>query len=193
MNPSKKRESSMSNNLLNMSQQFAGLPMASLIGAPLQAACDSQQALAKATEDFIKTVGFDENDHVRESKFKFIQRIPSTDGKPTEKEISLDVPTLTIVKIPSLAIKTLDVSFEMEVKSAFTSNEKSSKEGSVEAKVGWGVFSSKIIGTISSHKEQTRQSDNSAKYSVKLIARDDGMPEGLARVLDIMQSSISPS
>ena len=149
--------------------------------------------MAKATEDFIKTVGFDENDNVRESNFKFIQRIPGPDGESTEKEISLNVPTLTIVKIPSLIIKTLDVSFEMEVKSAFTSNEKSAKEGSVEAKIGWGFFSSKITGTISSHKEQTRQSDNSAKYSVKLIARDDGMPEGLARVLDIMQSSISPS
>jgi hypothetical protein len=49
-----------------------------------------------------------------------------------------------------------------------------------------------IAGSISSHQEQTRTSDNSAKYHVEVLAEDAGMPEGLARVLDILQSSIEP-
>ena len=32
--------------LVNMSNQFAGLPMRDLIGGPLQAACDAQNMLA---------------------------------------------------------------------------------------------------------------------------------------------------
>ena len=39
---------------------------------------------------------------------------------------------------------------------------------------------------------QPRTSDNSAKYHVAVHAEDRGMPEGLARVMDIMQSAIAP-
>ena len=43
--------------LVNMSNQFAGLPMRDLIGGPLQAACDAQNMLAAATSNFIQDVG----------------------------------------------------------------------------------------------------------------------------------------
>ena len=38
-------------------EQFSGLPMASLLGAPLQAAADAQCQFAKATQAFIDAVG----------------------------------------------------------------------------------------------------------------------------------------
>src|SRR6267154_4834129 len=38
--------------------EFSGLPIADLIGGPLKAACDAQIRLAKATADFITSVGF---------------------------------------------------------------------------------------------------------------------------------------
>ena len=46
---------------LSAANQFSGLPMASLIGVPLQAACDAQLQLANATANFVKTVGLDES------------------------------------------------------------------------------------------------------------------------------------
>ncbi|MCF8382043.1 MAG: DUF2589 domain-containing protein [Chlorobium sp.] len=45
--------------LVNMEDQFKGLPMADLIGGPLQAACEAQMRLAEATADFIRSVCFD--------------------------------------------------------------------------------------------------------------------------------------
>lgn len=65
---------------------------------------------------------------------------------------------------------------------------------SAEAKFGWGPFSAKVSvqGKVSSHKESARSSDNSAKYHVSVHAEDRGMPEGLARVMDILQTSIAP-
>ena len=64
-----------------------------------------------------------------------------------------------------------------------------------EGKVGWGPFSLdvKVHGSVSSKSEHTRTSDNSAKYDVKVIARDDGMPEGLKRVLDMLNTAIAPT
>ncbi len=53
-----------------IANQFSGLPMASLIGDPLQAACDAQLQLANATANFIKTVGMKEDgESVRTADF----------------------------------------------------------------------------------------------------------------------------
>jgi hypothetical protein len=106
------------------------------------------------------------------------------------------VPLLSIVKVPSLAISTVGITFDMEVKNSETNKDSFDAAAKMEAQaqVGWGPFSLKvnITGSVSSHKENTRQSDQSAKYHVEVRAEDKGMPEGLARVLDIVQSSIAP-
>ena len=59
---------------LSAANQFSGLPMASLIGVPLQAACDAQLQLANATANFVKTVGLDESGKpIRAVDFKYEQ------------------------------------------------------------------------------------------------------------------------
>lgn len=202
--------------LIDMAAQFRGLPMADLIGGPLQAACDAQTQLARATANFVKTVGFlpapttkdaegkdvvDPNavGDVRVAPFKFTRPAPHpTDPtKTVEETVELQVPLLAIVKVPSLAITSMDIMFDMEVKSSFKEVESEDQAGafSADADVGWGPFSMHVHveGSVSTHKEHTRTSDSSAKYHVELRAEDTGMPEGLARVLDIMQSAVTPS
>lgn len=199
-------------DLVNMSDQFQGLPMDSLIGGPLTAACDSQVKLARATADFIKVIGFlppgkDDPSGVgptRVASFKFKRpvEIPApagSEGQPPvihEEDVELEVPLLAIVNVPNLSITSVDITFDMEVKSSFSTSSKVDSEvaTSVEAKVGWGPFSAKVSvqGKVSAHKESTRSSDNSAKYHVAVHAEDRGMPEGLARVMDILQTSVAP-
>ena len=62
----------------------------------------------------------------------------------------------------------------------------------VPLKIGPFSVTSKITGSISSHRENTRKTDTSAKYYVEVHAVDQGMPEGLARVLDIINDNIDP-
>lgn len=197
--------------LVNMSDQFKGLPMDSLIGGPLTAACDAQVRLANATADFIKFVGFEPPEGnqkliPRVTQFKFTRPVeeptPLNQGgktkgfKISQEEVELEVPLLALVRVPNLSITTVDVDFDMEVKSSFTSTEKSEAEleASADVTIGWGFLKAKvhIQGKVSSHKENTRASDNSAKYHVAVHAEDRGMPEGLARVMDILQTSIAP-
>lgn len=206
----------MADELVNMADQFKGLPMGDLIGGPLMAACDAQVKLANSTANFIKVIGFlpptdaelktDENavGEVRNVSFKFTRpaqaALPldaSTPGSPIyQEEVEIEVPLLSVVKIPSLSITTVDVNFQMEVKSSFseTTSKKSEGKFSASASVGWGVFSAKVSvsGSVSSSKDTQRKSDNSAKYTVSVHAEDAGMPEGLARVLDIMQAAAAP-
>jgi hypothetical protein len=189
-----------------MGDQFKGLPMGDLIGGPLTAACDAQVKLANATANFIKVVGFtppdkDGNSQVRNVQFLF-DRPAQAQGSvapgtplPTER-VELDVPLLAILKIPSLFINTVDIVFDMEVRNSETQKESFDATAAMtaEAQVGWGPFSLKvnISGSVSSHKENTRQTDQSAKYHVEVHAQDTGMPEGLSRVLDILNTSVAP-
>ncbi|MFJ2987229.1 DUF2589 domain-containing protein [Collimonas sp. NPDC087041] len=192
--------------LIDMASQFKGLPMGDLIGGPLTAACDAQIRLANATADFIKYVGFlapskDDPDGVgatRTAKFSFTRQTadPDDPSKTIDEDVSLNVPLLSIVKVPSLAITKVDITFDMEVKSSFAVKESqdASAKLSADMKFGWGCFSATvhIEGSVASHKENTRTSDNSAKYHVQVLAEDAGMPEGLARVMDILQTAIQP-
>ena len=189
----------MPDGLVKMSDQFGGLPMDQLIGGPLKAACDSQVQLAKATADFIQNVGLetDSNGVVKARTVDFTYTKPVNDGAGGYTEVTnqLDVPILAILNTPSLQVKEVEVDFTMEVKSS--TSEKSSRDYEAamdtHVKAGWGPVSVdvKIHGSISAKSENTRSSDNSAKYNVKVIARDDGMPEGLKRCLDIVQSAIA--
>jgi hypothetical protein len=193
--------------LIDMASQFKGLPMGDLIGGPLTAACDAQVKLANATANFIKYIGFlpptDPKDPngvgaTRTAHFAFTRPIadPTDASKTIEENVSLDVPLLAIVKVPALSITKVDITFDMEVKSSFASKESTdaSAKMSADMKFGWGMFSATVHveGSVATHKENTRTSDNSAKYHVEVLAEDNGMPEGLARVLDILQSSIQP-
>ena len=189
----------MADGLVSMSDQFGGLPMDQLIGGPLKAACDSQIQLAKATADFIQNVGLekDKDGVVRTRTVDFVYTKPMNDGNGgyTEVENKLDVPLLAILNTPSLAVKQVEVEFTMEVKSSTSSKSSRDYEATLdtEIKAGWGPVSVdvKIHGSVSSKSENTRSSDNSAKYNVKVLARDDGMPEGLKRCLDIVQQAIA--
>tara|TARA_R110001583_G_scaffold40033_3_gene128159 strand:- start:521 stop:1138 length:618 start_codon:yes stop_codon:yes gene_type:complete len=189
----------MADGLVSMSDQFGGLPMDQLIGGPLKAACDSQIQLAKATADFIQNVGLEKGKDgvVRTRTVDFVYTKPMNDGNGgyTEVENKLDVPLLAILNTPSLAVKQVEVEFTMEVKSSTSSKSSRDYEATLdtEIKAGWGPVSVdvKIHGSVSSKSENTRSSDNSAKYNVKVLARDDGMPEGLKRCLDIVQQAIA--
>ncbi|WP_036138002.1 DUF2589 domain-containing protein [Luteibacter sp. 9135] len=187
--------------MVNIAQQFQGLPMGDLIGAPLGAACDAQIKLAQATADFIRTVGFQKSadgtsEETRTAAFRFKRPVINPDGTSGEEEVSMDVPLLSIVKVPNLAVSTVDITFDMEVKSSFaeTNEKKKNADFSVETGFKVGAFSlnAKVAGSVSSHMQNTRSSDNSAKYHLNVKAEDKGMPEGLARVMDIMQTACEP-
>lgn len=188
-------------SLIDMSSQFSGLPMGELISGPLNAVSEAQTALAKGTANFIREVGFDvtaDDDGNETSKpkilpFKMKRMGQNDDGSLYEDEIDMNVPLLACVDVPNMQIDEADIEFNMEVKSSESSSSSSDSEGSFEGKAsyGFGLFkvSTKITGKTSSHRESTRSSDNSAKYSVKVRATNHGMPEGLARVMDIYAES----
>lgn len=190
----------MSEGLVKMGDQFSGLDMGALIGGPLKAACEAQVMLAKATSDFISNVCMKkENDGSLTAQtvaFSFKKTNTNAEGKDVLEDVALNVPLLAVVKVPALCIDAVDVTFDMEVKSSETSKESSDKSGEFDATTGLKIgpfhMDVHVKGAVSSHKESTRASDNSAKYHVEVHASQGELPEGLARVLDIVAGSVAP-
>ena len=196
---------------MTIANQFSGLDMEMLIGGPLKAACDAQVRLSHATADFINSIGFysDANGDAqpRQANFVYYKPVittttdnskdpPVTSTSYQANQMTLTVPFLALVKVPSLSIKTVDIIFDMEVKEASSDTSGSASSLTVDASASYGgkLFKASIDikGSISSHQEHTRTTDNSAKYHVEVHASDDGPPEGLMRVLDMLQSAMGP-
>ncbi len=188
----------------NVAKEFNDLDMSLLIGGPLKAACEAQVLLSKATADFITGVCMndagDKNLKARTVDFSFDRvRFDEEKNEEVTEKVSLNVPMLAIVKVPALGVEDVDITFDMEVKSSEASKNTvastTEHDSTVGFKFGLGAFHTDIHvkGTVSTNKENTRNTDNSAKYHVQVHASQGSLPEGLSRVLDILASSIKPS
>ncbi len=174
---------------------FKGLPMRELIGAPLQAACESQQKLAESALDYMLRIGFEEGDLQRARLVKFnLERPVETPDGITTSTIEVQAPFLGLVPIPSLLIESVDVDFQMEVTSTATSKENTNAE--VATRAGYkGLFSRVSVdvqGKVSSSRENTRSTNQTAKYQVHVSARQQRPTEGLSRLMDILASCTAP-
>jgi len=115
-----------------------------------------------------------------------------------------NLPLLTIIPLNSLAVETVDITFEMEVKSSYaeTQNDESVKErkaeGSFEAKLGWGPLSVSIKGSASYDQKDSSthnthyEKSNSAKYTINVHAAQLPLPKGVNTIIEAFAQSISP-
>jgi hypothetical protein len=189
--------------MAGIADQFKGLPMSDLISQPLLAAAKAQGQLSNVTQQFIKDVGLEESSNgslsARTVDFAFNSPVTDNTGNTSLVKNDLAVPLLSIVNVPNLSIKKATVDFSMEVKSSSrdTSSSQTDSNVSVNAKYKswWSPVSVEMSASVSTSNksESVRTTDNSAKYDVHVEARDDGAPEGLMKVLDILNAAIVPS
>ncbi len=97
---------------------------------------------------------------------------------------------LATVPIPNLQTDELNVHFDMEVKQS--ERQESDMSANMGGALNMGIAKVNVIGSVSSHQVSTRSSDNSAKYHVDVRATNHGTPEGLEKVLDMMEANVAP-
>ena len=107
--------------------------------------------------------------------------------------MKMDIPMLAIVPIPNLQLDEVNVLFDMEVKQSESSQKSLDVGAGLNGQLRLGPIKVSISGSVSVHQENTRKSDNSAKYHVDVRATNHGTPEGLARVLDMMAANVAPA
>lgn len=206
---------SIDGGLVSMAQQFSGLPMDSLIGGPLQAVASAQQGLAMTQTQFILNTGFNQTKD-KDGNITYTpitasiamgqsQPVIAADGSVTtaDSQLNVDFPIITMVPIPSLAVTSVDIAFDMEVKSSYThetdceSSSKTQEQGSFDAKAGWGCFSVEVKGSVShdssqsNSDKQTYQKSNDAKYHVEVKAEQQPIPEGIKMLLKMFGDNMT--
>lgn len=173
-----------------IAEQFTGMPMEQLIGAPLRAAADASLQLAESTAEFIGKVGFDGKGKVRTAAFGYQKSSPNEDGTSSQEEMQVEIPLLAVVPVPNLQVDEVNLHFDIEVKQS--ERRESSMDLNAGASGKLGALKVGITGSVSAHQTNTRSTDNSAKYHVDIRAANHGTPEGLARVLDLIAAGITP-
>ena len=164
------------------------IPFGSIIGAPLKACVEAQAMAAQTSWNFIQEVGLntDQQSGKKEAvnvTFEFIQN---------GRKVQLNVPLLTIVPIPYIAIHDIDINFKANISASSSSVSETSSSSSldagaeIKAKAGWGPFSveANFKANYSSKKDSkaTQSSQYSVEYTmdVAVKAGQDSMPAGLA-------------
>lgn len=180
----------------NVSSKFSGLPIAELIAAPLTAACDSQKRLAQSAFEFMMEIGYADAEKQTPRLLSFNLERP-VEGSDSTQQLTVNAPFIGLVPLPSLLIDDVQIDFQMEVTTTETSTEKSDKEASVSSNASFrfGCFASgsvSVNGKVSSSRENTRSTNQAAKYQVHVSARQQQPTEGLSRLMDIMASCIEP-
>ena len=158
------------------------------MGAPLDAVCDSQKRLAQSAFEFMQEIGFDEDGKTRMVEFNFQRPIQ---GSPNPQDVTVQVPFIGLIPLPNLLIDDVQVDFQMEVTATETSTEKSNTEGSSSTNCfgGWSV---NVGGKVSSSRENTCSTNQTARYQVDESNRQQRQTEGLSKLKDIMASCVEP-
>ena len=168
--------------------KFVGIPIADLVAAPLVAVSDSQKKLAQSAFEFMQEIGFNEEGKTRMVEFNLQRPI---EGSTTPQDITVQAPFIGLVPLPNLLIDDVQVDFQMEVTATETSTEKSSTEGgsSTNCFGGWSV---NVGGKVSSSRENTCSTNQTARYQVDESNRQQRQTEGLSKLKDIMASCVEP-
>ena len=177
------------------------IPFGSMIGGPLKACIEAQAMAAQTSWQFIQEVGLNTNPETGKKEavnvsFQFMQN---------GRMVQLNVPLLTIVPIPYIAIHDIDINFKANISASSSSvSEQSSSSdlsGNLEAgggiKVGPFHMDAKMNASYSSKKDSkaTQDSKYSVEYTmdVAVKAGQDSMPAGLAKVLELLGSALDVS
>lgn len=177
------------------------IPFGSIIGGPMKACIEAQAMAAQTSWQFIQEVGLNTNPETGQKEavnvsFQFMQN---------GHMVQLNVPLLTIVPIPYIAIHDIDINFKANISASSSSVSEQSSSSALdvgaEASIGakWGPFhmDAKMNASYSSKKDSkaTQESKYSVEYTmdVAVKAGQDSMPAGLAKVLELLGSALDVS
>ncbi|MDJ0736059.1 MAG: DUF2589 domain-containing protein [Nostocaceae cyanobacterium] len=101
----------------------------------------------------------------------------------------LTVPLLAMVPIPYIRINDMTIDFEFQIKDVETRESTTEKNVSVKAKARGWFYKVNLKGSYSNRTVNKRETDRRTTLKVTVNAVQDEIPEGLGRVLDILNEA----
>lgn len=143
------------------------IPFSSMIGGPLKACIEAQAMAAKTSWEFIKEVELNTDEKGQKSAvmvaFSF-----NKGGRMTQ----LNVPLLTIVPIPYIAINSVDINFKANINASSSSVSENSShteycgEVDAKAKLNLGLFSLEANLKANYSTKKDSKATEESKYSL---------------------------
>ena len=179
-------------------EMMGGLPMNELIGAPMVSVVGAQRDLAQVMIGYVNEVGYakPDSEEARMLKFKMDKPVISEDANGnvtvSKTEMEFQAPVLGLLPMPSLLVDHVTIDFQMEVTAAESSKSSTSADVGFNASVGFGCFKASVNGKVSTSKENTRSTNQTAKYQIHVEANQQPQTECMAKLMDMFASCTEP-
>jgi hypothetical protein len=194
--------------MANLVAELNSLDFSVYIGGPLQAAIAAQNAASMATVNFIKEVGFEPGSTpgtvgpVRYVDFKFKKTVANPDFDPevavsatnsptTDQNIEVQVPFMAMLTPPALRIDEMTIDFNAKLTSVETSSVSDEFAASAELGINYKVVNFKASASYKRTSSRGTSVEKTYNLGVKLTAVNDEIPEGLDRILTMLEDSIT--
>jgi len=177
------------------------IDISSIIAAPLLAASAAHAELCEATRQFIDSCMNVEGDTRKPILIEFQYDYIEND---TTNSTIIRVPLLSILSIPTLGIEQVNVDMTVEVneitESTPTNNtisrgNRSSRAAATNSNATNTLVQPTIqplvLGRLSSQNKVSRTTNNSSSFTVSISAKKQEQPEGLSRLLDMLNDAIN--
>jgi hypothetical protein len=165
------------------------LELSQVLGSLLGSVVEAQAESARATVEFVENVGFEAmaggGEKMRTVKVRYSKRDEA--GDPADFEV--EVPLLTLVNVPALAVKDAKLSFSYDVVTA-ESEEETSSGGTVPGKK---VARAKLKGYVRAKPTATTAPTTRRTTSIDLdvTLEQQEMPVGVERLFDLAELGIT--
>lgn len=194
----------------NLVQELNSLDFSVYIGGPLQAAIAAQHAASMSEVQFIKEVGFEKDsagkEAIRYVEFAYQKSEPNPDfGKPAgdvpantdvtnkflDREVVIKVPLLTMFVKSALLIEEITIDFNAKLTSTETSSVSDEFAASAELGINYKVVNFKASASYKRNSSRGVSVEKTYNLNVHVRAVNDELPEGLDRILTMLESSIT--
>lgn len=170
--------------------ELGSIDFAKLIGGPLNACVTAQTNASVATVNFIKEVGFtdEEEEKLVMVDFTHFKLVPDPDDatKTISQEVKLTVPLISILNIPSLRIENITIDFNVKLNSTYSRNVSDSIGVNSKVKAGWGPVKMEVSAAYRRSSSTGVKVEKEYSMNVKVVATNDEMPAGLEKVLGML-------
>lgn len=176
----------------DLTSELNNIDFRKMIGGPLQAAVDAQVASALATVDFINKVGFTApgSDGKRELVMVDFSHKRNNgkkaDGTDDVKDVSVRVPLLAMLPIPSLRIEHVIIDFNVKLNSVESASTSDELGVNAEVKGGWGPVSFKVSASYQRKTATNVEVKKEYALNVNVKAVQDEIPAGLEKILGML-------
>lgn len=192
--PTKMTKQDKNGNGNDAAEQFAGLPIESLICKPIIAAAQGQQELTAVYIDGIKKLAYKAGGtDTNTLDFSYDRPVIKKDGSVSRESYTIKAPVLSLVPLPAFTMDELTVDFNMEVKNMEMSENATHTD--VSSTVGynsWFGLDSSISGSVSSDSNHKRQTDSTATYKIHARAVQQQPSEGMAKLTSLFAQTMEP-